>query len=330
MTFSSLVLLAAVLAPPTQASATGHIDLRFSNGSVELAATVSIPDVAGPRPAVVLLAGSGPAPRAGLRKFADHFNDLGFATLIYDKRGSGESTGDWMTASMTDMVGDAAAALDTLRNQQGVDRTRVGVWGVSQAGWFIPVLASREPSLAFAIVLTGGGSTPRDVEMFMHREALRRANASETDFAEAEQLLAAYFDWLGGNGKREDVVALIAEAKGKPWYSAIRIDRVMPSDANRPNWEWVAAFDPLPSIERMRIPVLVLLGEADRMGSTENSARRWREGFARGVNNRAQVTIIEGMGHAATIGSAHQQGSATIPAYLTAVAAFLSTLETRR
>lgn len=329
MTFS-FVLLTTVLLPPPQASATTHADLHISNGGIELAATLSLPGADGPRPAVLLLAGSGPAPRAGLRRFADHLNTLGVATLVYDKRGSGESTGDWTTSSMADMVGDAEAALKVLRGQSRVDPARIGVWGVSQAGWYIPVLASRDPSLAFAIVLTGGGSTPRDVEMFMHRGALGRANASAADIAEAEQLLAAYFDWLGGNGKREHVVALIAQARVKPWYNAIRIDGVMPSDANRHNWEWVALFDPMPYMTQMRMPVLVLLGEADRMGSSADAVRRWREGFALGGNSRGQVRIIEGMGHAATIGSAHQQGSATIPAYFTAVASFLASVGTTR
>ena len=318
------LLLLAVSLPASQTAAATHVDLRIKNREVELASTLSIPAGSGRRPGVLLLAGSGPAPRAGLRRFADHLNGLGFATLVYDKRGSGASTGSWMTASMADIVGDAEAALEILRNHPGVDRSRVGVWGVSQAGWFIPALASRSPALAFAVVLTGGGSTPREVEMFMHRASLRRANASAADIAEAERLLAAYFAWLGGSGSRQEVVSLVQQAKAKPWYAAIGIDRVMPSEANRPNWEWVAAFDPMPHIEKMRMPVLVLLGEADLMGSTENAARRWREGFARGRNSAAEVVIIPGMGHAATIGSSHEQGSATMPAYFTAVEKFLS------
>jgi hypothetical protein len=95
-------------------------------------------------------------------------------------------------------------------------RARVGVWGVSQAGWFIPVLASRAPWLVFAIVLTGGGSTPRDVEMFMHRAPLGRANASNEDVAEVERLLAAYFDWLGGRGNRDEVMSLVQQASSTP------------------------------------------------------------------------------------------------------------------
>ena len=99
----------------------------------------------------------------------------------------------------------------------------------------------------------------------------------------------------------------------------------MPSDANRPNWEWVARFDPLPFIERMRLPALVLLGGGDQMGSTPAARERWEAGFARAGNTAARVVVIDGMGHAATIGSDHQQGSKTMPAYFEEVEAFLRT-----
>jgi pimeloyl-ACP methyl ester carboxylesterase len=101
----------------------------------------------------------------------------------------------------------------------------------------------------------------------------------------------------------------------------------MPSEANRPNWEWVARFDPMPHIAKMTLPVLVLLGEADSMGSTEVAARRWRDGLARAGKARARVLVIRGMGHAATIGPNHQHGGATIPAYFTEVEKFLSALK---
>jgi pimeloyl-ACP methyl ester carboxylesterase len=84
-------------------------------------------------------------------------------------------------------------------------------------------------------------------------------------------------------------------------------------------------YDPMLHIEKMKIPTLVVLGEADRMGSSQLSAERWRTGFTRAGNTRAQVVVIDGMGHAATIGSTHAQGGAVMPEYTAAVAAFLAT-----
>jgi uncharacterized protein len=322
-----LFVLLGALAAPTHAFAQfTSSDVRVPVRGAVLAATVTVPAGQGLHPGVVLLSGSGPSTRQSLKKFADPLNALGFATLVFDKRGSGESTGSWTTASFDDNVSDGAAAIAALRSDSRIDPKRVGVWGVSQAGWFIPALAVRTPDLAFAIVLTGGGATPRQVEMFMHEASLERANISEADRLKARTLLSAYFEWLGTGVGRSGVIDLVTKAKGTAWYAAVAIDAVMPSDEGRLNWEWVAKYDPVPDIERMKLPTLVVLGAEDRMGSPLVAAERWTAGLAKAGNQRASVVTIPGMGHAATIGATHAQASAVMPEYLTIVAKFLANL----
>jgi alpha-beta hydrolase superfamily lysophospholipase len=294
---------------------------------VELAATVTIPPGNGPHPAVVLLSGSGPTTRRELQKFVDLFVAQGFATLVYDKRGVGASTGSWTTASFDDNVGDAQAAVAHLAADQRIDARRLGVWGVSQAGWFIPALVARTPALRFASVLTGGGATPREVEMFMHETALTRAKVSPDDRQQAVALLTMYFEWLGTGVGRATLLDAISRAKQTSWYQAVAIDGVLPSDANRPKWEWVAIYDPMADIARMTIPTFVALGASDQMGSAPLAAERWRAGLKQAGNTRALVVMIEGMGHAATIGSTHAQGSAVMGDYVTALGEFLATLK---
>lgn len=329
MAFIPIVLAFALVSLVTQARSTVESHRRISTGGIELAATLTVPAGPGPHPAIVLLSGSGPSTRQNLRKFSDPLNVAGFATLVYDKRGSGESSGSWTTASFDDNVNDAKAAVATLMADARIDRQLVGVWGVSQAGWFIPALAAHTPDLAFAIVLTGGGATPREVEMFMHEAALDRAGVTSAQRAQARRLLSAYFSWLASGVNRAGVVELMAQARSEPWYRAIRLDEVMPSDANRPRWEWVAKYDPMPFIENMTLPTLVVLGGADQMGSTALAAERWRAGLGRAGNQRASVVVIEGMGHAATIGEMHEQAGAAMPEYTAVVSAFLERLKPR-
>ena len=324
MTCAAFILVFALIAPSTSAQISA--DQKVSVRGAVLAATITVPTGKGPYPGVVLLSGSGPSTRSSLKKFSDQLNAEGFATLVFDKRGSGESTGSWTSASFEDNVADAAAAVALLQQDPRIDSRRVGVWGVSQAGWFIPALAARTPSLAFAIVLTGGGATPREVEMFMHEASLERANVDAAGRAEARDMLSAYFAWLGTGRDRQSVVDRITRAKTQPWYRAVAIDGVLPSDEGRPNWEWVARYDPIPDIAKMTMPTLVLLGGDDQMGSPTVAAERWKAGLSKAGNSRATVLIVPGMGHAATIGSAHAQGGAIMPEYSKAVSAFLAGL----
>lgn len=84
--------------------------VTFHVGSIKLAGTLLRPIQRGPVPGIVLLAGSGPGTRSHLRLFAERFARDGFAALIFDKRGSGESEGSWTEESLDDLADDALAA----------------------------------------------------------------------------------------------------------------------------------------------------------------------------------------------------------------------------
>ena len=115
--------------------------VRFQSGDVTLAGTLFIPDERGRHPAIVLFHGSGPEPRNP--SVADWFARHGVIVLTYDKRGVGESTGDFRAVSFTELADDGLAAIQLLRARPDVDAERIGVWGLSQGGWLGPLAASR-------------------------------------------------------------------------------------------------------------------------------------------------------------------------------------------
>src|SRR5206468_1660261 len=110
---------------------------------------------------------------------------LGLVALAFDKRGSGESQGDWTDASLDDLAGDATAAMAFLAARPEVDPARIGVWGVSQAGWVVPLLAGRAQRPAFSIVVTGGGADRADASADARRPRRRRSARSRQSFSGA-------------------------------------------------------------------------------------------------------------------------------------------------
>ena len=255
--------------------------------------------------------------------YANHLASQGVVALAFDKRGSGASTGDWTDASLEDLAADARAAMTFLATRDDVDPRRIGIWGVSQAGWVIPLLATGTPSPAFAIVVTGGGASPREIEMYGYRRTLDQARISGDDRARAEALLDRYFAWLATGRGRDTLAADLDRDEAEPWASLLHLDRIMPSEAARPKWAWVATFDPAASIATMRMPTLVMLGGGDPLGPADLSAQRWRAALAKAGNRRADVRVFADMGHAGRQGTEHNPGNPLSPSYLTTVEDFL-------
>jgi hypothetical protein len=139
------------------------IEVVSADGTV-LAATLSLPRWAEePVPAVVIVHGSGPLTREHLRGDVRRLVREGFGVLAYDKRGVGASQGvyprSWggnAEAVLGVLAQDAASALDRLRHEPGVDASRVGFFGASQAGWIIPLASAQlHPPPRFHVVLAG-------------------------------------------------------------------------------------------------------------------------------------------------------------------------------
>ncbi|HSI06326.1 MAG TPA: CocE/NonD family hydrolase, partial [Myxococcota bacterium] len=153
---------------------TGHLrdpamqHVRFSSQGAELAGTVLLAEGAASRPGVVFVHGSGRITRDDWwqQAMARVFLRDGFDVLLYDKRGVGESGGEYVGRGAKNqnnvspenlelLAMDAKAAVATLAARPGVDPKRVGLFGISQAGWIIPLAASASDRVAFVAEVSG-------------------------------------------------------------------------------------------------------------------------------------------------------------------------------
>ena len=319
---TSAVCSAAVVLPAP--AVVKEQEVTFPSGSVSLAGTLLRPAGAGPFPAMVLLHGSGPGPREHLRRFAERFAELGMVTLIFDKRGSGASTGSWLDASLDDLALDALAAAAFLKSDPQVDAHRVGVWGISQAGWVIPRAAARAPSaFAFAVVVTGGALKPIDLERHDYAAALEAAGALPDQRRQGLALVDRYFAYLRTGADRVGLEKAIRAASSEPWGTAVPLDRVLPPEAARSKWAWVAGYDPAQDIQQMRMPILVVIGDRDRPALAPVMHDRWRDSLLRADNHDATIFEFLEADHGANVRGTHHMGGAP-PRF---VAGYLETMD---
>jgi uncharacterized protein len=140
---------------------------------VKLNGTLLVPDLGKESyPTIVFLPGSGKLNRdvstpKGKFKFelykdlAELCTSLGFATFRYDKRGVGESGGDYHSAGLSDALNDGEAALDMLAEHPKVDGSKLIIMGHSEGCMVGTALNSRRPA-AGLVLLSGGGETLKE------------------------------------------------------------------------------------------------------------------------------------------------------------------------
>ena len=266
--------------------------VTFANGDVTLSGTLLLPAGAGPHPAAVLVHGSGPAERTNLLGMAraDLLLRRGIAVLLYDKRGVGGSSGDWEMAGVEDLAGDAAAGVALLRGHPAVLEGAVGLAGHSQAGWVVPAAAARAPGADFLIVLSGGGVSAREQEVFRARAEATAAGLSGED---AAQLMALKWRYAETGEGWEDYIARVSAVD--PRVVALV---EAPTDQDPARWLLVrrlARYDPLPDLRRIRAPVLVVFGSDDDNVPIAEASARWREAVPASL---VTIETIPGVGHA--------------------------------
>ena len=132
VSFRSTILFVLILGiVPTASLAQTHseVDVSYLSGSTSLAASLLVPEGEGPFPAVVLVHGSGTSDRSNpwTLAYANALVGQGIVVLHPDKRGSGESAGEWRTASFDVLARDVVAAVDLLVSNAVVDTSRIAL-----------------------------------------------------------------------------------------------------------------------------------------------------------------------------------------------------------
>ena len=305
-----------------------HEDVRFPSGDVQLAGTLITPTARGRHPAIVLVHGSGPQNRESILPWARFLIRRGIAVLGYDKRGVGGSTGDWNTASFDDLAGDVVAAFDYLKTRGDVDRTRIGLLGVSQAGWIMPLAAVRASDIAFLISISGPGVPAAETTIDQARNEMTMTGMPPQDVSDIVELMKAQNEFARTGQGWDQYMAMrerLAARMGPPPAS-------FPGTPDDPYWQGIRRtyfYDPAPTLRRLRVPTLALFGELDNNIMADKNKAAWEAALNAGGNRDYTLVILPNANHdqlEARTGTNAEMGSLRrfVPAYFAAVQEWLA------
>jgi pimeloyl-ACP methyl ester carboxylesterase len=216
-----------------------------------------------PAPAALLISGSGPLDRDSNMEgqalnvghaLASALAARGVVSLRYDKRGVGESGGDYLTTGFDQETSDASAALEVLRAIRGIDRDRLTAVGHSVGATIAIRLASTNSWLAGAVLLSGSSKPGAEV---MRRQSERIAASMRGP----SRLFSRRF-----LRRQERARRLLLASTG----DIVRIGR------NELPARWFReymAYDPAPDLRAIHCPVLAITGRNDIQVDPEDVVR---------------------------------------------------------
>jgi uncharacterized protein len=296
-----LPLLTACAPPSADAPPRVHEEpVTFTNGDVALSGTLMLPAAARPVAAIVLFHGSGPEPRN--LEMARWFAEQGVAALTYDKRGVGGSTGDFRTVPFMDLHLDGLAGVAFLKRRRDIDASRVGVWGLSQGGWLGPLAASRSNDVAFVIAVSGPGVSPGEQMVFYYANQLRAQGVPEAD-VQAMTMLRRHV-WQSVHDSHDLAVVRSriegARAKTADVHVKAQLDNLSQTTKHAGSL-WITQemnYDPVIALRRLKVPILFLFGEDDRLVPVDDSVQIIRDTLTSTHHPDFTIRTFPGADHA--------------------------------
>lgn len=275
-------------------------EIGWTSDEATLKGTLLLPPGPGPFPAVVLTQMSSPATREGYREFAYFFVAHGIAALIYDRRGSGESSGSEGGAGMLQLADDAARAATALAALPEIDARRIGTWGHSQGGWVAPIAATRSSQISFVIAQSASGVSPALQEIFRVEHNARDAGLSEQEVAEAVDYEKRLMNWVRSGEGREEIHALSKKNANARWAKFVELNEQLPDQpsARSQSFWW---FDPAPELAKLRVQVLVIHGDRDGYVPVQASVPILQRAFDK---TQADFHLLPRMAHGLWVGDA--------------------------
>ena len=249
-------------------------EVSFRSGDQELFGRLVLPEGENPVPIVVAVHGSE-RDAASIFNFRQRLLPAsGVGVFVYDKRGTGRSSGEY-TQDFEVLAQDAANAVRAARQLAGARTGRVGLEGASQGGWVAP-LAATKTQVDFVIVDYGLADSPlsenrdealQDLEAAGFTDPAIRAKALEV-IAATEAVVVSRFE------SGYDKLDAVKKKYGKePWFKAVKGEFTgellkYPSFALRivgpmrdvgTTWN----YESLDTLRRLNVPVLWILAADD-------------------------------------------------------------------
>ncbi len=301
---------------PIMAVAESSVSFRSADGAVSLAGTLAVPSEGDGAPAVVLVSGGGPVDRdvtflghSLFRVTAHRLARAGIASLRFDKRGVGESDGEFSSAGPEDFVADVIGAAEHLVRVEGFARERTGLLGHSEGGMVALTAAARMRGVPFCVLLaspllSGAENLVRSLAL-LASGSFRRDGEYDRYVSDLETVLtiARSEDAPARNPRALEIAERMAPHVMNERTAVILGSKSMSGAEflgllSSPCLETCLSWEPSHVVPRVRCPVLVVYAAMDTQAPAAENLAAARALLGRLKKERWTVMEMAGMNHA--------------------------------
>jgi len=271
-------------------------EIVFSYKQFDISGELCIPEGNGSFPIVILVHGDGPAYARYYSIIKKSFIKAGYATLIWDKPGFGKSKGEFTNNQLqAERAGILLTAIDEMKNNPKIRADKIGVWGISQAGYVIPRALERSDDISFMILVGCGGENGIQQTAYYIETQMKCIDVPEEKADEAAQnFINLYyvqtFDEYYKSAKSllDDPIIREMGFVTAMWTK----DQWKPMDKSREDF-----FNPISIIEKTNIPTLVFFGELDKNVDPVQGMQAYQAALEKAKNPHFEVRLIKGADH---------------------------------
>ena len=277
-------------------------EVKFQNGPINLAGTLTLPPGNGPFPAVLLISGSGLQDRDetvfGHKPFwvlADHLSRTGIAVLRVDDPGIGKSAPHPEPPTTADFATDVEAGVTFLKRDDRIGT--VGLIGHSEGGIIAAIVASRRDDIGFVVLMAGPGVPGAELLLKQNERIFDGmgivGERKETLLTLLDRLFTTLTSDMTEDEMRQQVDEIVRkqfEINGIPpaQQDETQVQAAVEQVLN-PWMRYFLAFDPRPALEAIRVPVLALNGELDVQVDAEQNLTAIDAALEKGDNHNVTV-----------------------------------------
>ncbi|PVY38570.1 hypothetical protein C8E01_11695 [Pontibacter virosus] len=292
-----------------------EVTVENKTAGIKLAGTLSIPEGKGPHAAVILFTGSGAQDRdmtlLGHKPFlvlADHLTRQGFAVLRLDDRGAGKSGGNPTTATTKDLTTDAQAAYTYLKTREEVNPKKIGLLGLSEGALIASSVAAANKDVAFVVLMAGNAVPGTELLVAQNKSIYSAAGIPDQPLQKLLTLRKAQFEVAASNTNTFDAInkikALEQEAKSKLTAQEQQqlglTDQSESALASQLTTLWMRyylAYDPAPTLQKLKMPVLALNGSKDLQVPASLNLAATEKALKAAGNKRFTIKEMPGLNH---------------------------------